>query len=168
MSKGRQPTRRHINANLSGLRLVALESNGQWEDDGSARMRIAAKQSSLRFLSFMGNADHLIRELSHKWLVSVVVVLVDHRGEELDVRNENFFLWGKRINDGAEEIQPKLDAIKQKYNQRQLLDWGWVAEILPAGTKESQQAAIEARADEWLMDLVEIRHASKPQTMNMI
>lgn len=150
-----------INRRLCGLRLIAMESNGYDAADDFPVMRIGASNTTLRWLAARGDADHVIRKLQHKWLVTVVVVIKDWRGE-YDAQTHFFFGWGKRVNDLSEEVQPKLDKIRDGVNAKFIVDWGWFAEILPTTAKDTdeQKERFKVGAEDFLAQMIEERHVN--------
>lgn len=162
-------TRKEINRRLSGLRLVAMESNGYHEGDDLPRMRIAAKRTTLGFLADRGDADHVIRELQHKWLVTVCVVIKDWRGD-IDGQTHHFLGWGKRVNDLSEKVQPALDRVRKDVNEKFIIDWGWFAEILPpdAVNTEEAKAGYEDKAELFLLQMIDERHLGGDESINWV
>lgn len=154
----RQLKGKHLNSLLRGLRLVAMESNGI-DDDGMEIMGVDASIATLRILKRLGNADHLIRRLQHHWLIMVVVVIRNDRGD-YDTQHDFVVAHGHRINDTAEEVQPLLDKIKAPVNQKLIVDWGWIAEILPASAKDPKwdEEKFKDRAEDYLFKFIENRH----------
>ncbi|WP_346839790.1 hypothetical protein [Microbulbifer sp. SAOS-129_SWC] len=153
-----QPKGRHINSLMRGLRLIAMESNGL-EDDGTAKLGIDASLPTMRTLASLGNADHLIRRLQHNWLVMVVVIIRDWRGD-IDTAHHFFIGKGQRINDLAEDVQPALEKVRGEVNEKFIIDWGWIAEILPNSNqdKKQDQEAYMNRAEEYLQVFIQNRH----------
>lgn len=162
-AKQRQPKGKHINSLLRGLRLVAMESNGL-EEDGTAKLGIDASLFTMRQLARLGNADHLIRKLQHNWLVMVVVVIEDWRGD-IDTAHHFFIGKGQRINDLAEDVQPALAKIRDEVNEKYIIDWGWIAEILPNSSQDQKQddERYLDRAEEYLQLFIKNRHLQQEQ-----
>ena len=154
----RQLKGKHLNSLLRGLRLVAMESNGI-DEDGMAIMGLDASLATLRILKRLGNADHLIRSLQHHWLIMVAVVIRDIHGN-YSAQHDFVLAHGHRINDTAEEVQPLLNRIKTPVNQKLIVDWGWIAEILPASAKDPKwdEEKFKDRAEDYLLKFIENRH----------
>ncbi len=154
----RQPSDKNIRLWLTGLRLVAMTSNGL-DDEGQAEMKIDCSRSTKTILARLGNADHLIRRLSHNWLITVVVIIKDLHGN-YDTRHHLFLAKGQRINDTAEDVQPVLDRIRGEVNEKLIVDWGWIAEILPTkrfDKKQDEQRFFE-RAEQYLENWIINKH----------
>lgn len=160
MQRGRRIPDSVLTESLFGLRLVCLHSNGVHDDDGSPKMQIDAKKTTIRMLAHDGRADHLIRERPRNWLIMVVGVGLDDKGE---VDSKAHFVLGRGKTIAEEElraeVQGKLDRIKGEFNAKHLIDWGWIGEILPnRGAKDNlDDEGYVSRAEEKLLDLLEER-----------
>lgn len=159
MQRGRRIPDNVLTQSLFGLRLVCLESNGVLED-GSPKMEIDAKKTTIRMLAHDGRADHLIRERPRNWLIMVVGIGLDDNG---DVDAKAHFVLRRGVNVAEEglrvEVQGKLDRIKGEFNAKHLIDWGWIGEILPnRGPKDTlDDDGYVSRAEEKMLDLLEKR-----------
>ncbi|MFI2810176.1 hypothetical protein [Microbulbifer sp. JSM ZJ756] len=158
MNRSRHPTGKQINRLLRGLRLIAMDSNGL-EEDGSPILGIDASVPTMHALGRLGNADHLIRRLQHNWLVMVVVIIQDWRGD-IDTAHHFFIGKGQRINDLAPDVQPRLEKIREEVNEKFIIDWGWIAEILPNSNQDRKQDTerYQERAEDYLQLFIQNRH----------
>lgn len=156
-----QIKRKKINAIMRGFRLVAMDSNGI-DENGEAIMGLDASPATLRLLKKMGNADHLVRALQHHWLIMVAVIIRDIHGN-YNAQHDFVLAHGKRINDTAEEVQPLLDKIKEPVNEKLVIDWGWIAEILPTSAQDAKWCAekYKNRAEDYLERFIINRHLER-------
>lgn len=153
----RKPSDKVIRSCLTGLRLVSMESNGL-KEDGTADVKIDCGPSARVMLSRV-DANRWIVDTPHNWLITVVVIIKDFRGN-YDTNHHLFLEKGKRIDDTAEVVQPKLNDAKNGINEKLIVDFGWIAEILPTkrlDQKQDEQKYFD-RAEQYLEDWIINRH----------
>lgn len=153
----RKPSDKVIRSCLTGLRLVCMESNGL-KEDGTAEVKIDCGPSAKVMLSRV-DANRWIVDTPHNWLITVVVIIKDIHGN-YDTIHDLVMARGIRIDDTGPDVQPMLDKAKGRVNQRLIVDFGWIAEILPTKRLKQNQDdnKFYDRAEQYLENWIINRH----------
>lgn len=160
--KKRMPALKNMQLWLKGTRLVCMESCGL-DVNGKAEMLVDATPSSQTLFKKSGvDMNKLITGTPHNWLVTVTAIIKDIHGNYDPVCELEVFK-GTKIDDTEPKVTPMLETIKDGINEKMIVDYGWIAEILPTKRYDHKWdlEAYEKKAEEYLINWVINRHIGR-------